>query len=154
MPEASLRIKPALGHDNAWWWEHVQQKGTLGIQACRQCQQLRHPPRPMCSECHSLDWDVIPATGKGTICSYTVLHHPKFPGYDYPLIIALIDLAEGIRYTSQIIDCEPDQVDFGQSVEMVIHTDPDGFVLPVFRVVGLTQSSPSSTISQSEKNLS
>ena len=124
-----------MGLDNAWWW-HMAEKGKLGIQRCLGCHTLRHPPRPMCGDCHSLDWDVVESSGKGSICSYTVLHHPQFPGYDYPLIIVLVDLAEGTRLTSQLVGCPPQDVDFGLSVEMLIQRDPDGFALPVFKLAG------------------
>lgn len=128
------RIKPLLGEDNAWWWARAGQ-GRLAIQRCRACGALRHPPRPMCGECRSLEWDSIDASGRGTVCSYTVLHHPQFPGYQYPLVIILVDLEEGTRFTSQLVDCAPENVRFGMPVEMVMHEDPDGFRLPVFRPV-------------------
>lgn len=128
------RIKPPMGHDNAWWWEMAAQD-KLGIQRCVGCDTLRHPPVPACPQCHSFEWDTVESTGKGTICSYTILTHPKFPGYTYPLIIVLVDLEEGTRITSQLVDCETDAVDFGLPVEMKIQEDPDGFKLPVFRLV-------------------
>ncbi len=131
----TTRIKPPMGLDNAWWWR-LADEGKLGIQRCLGCRTLRHPPRPMCGDCHSLDWDVVESSGKGSICSYTVLHHPQFPGYDYPLIIVLVDLAEGTRLTSQLVGCPPQDVDFGLPVEMLIQRDPDGFALPVFRLAG------------------
>lgn len=127
------RIKPPMGHDNAWWWD-MARDGKLGIQRCKGCGALRHPPRPMCGECHSLEWDAVEACGQGTICSYTVLRHPQFPGYEYPLIIILVDMEEGTRLTSQLVDCDPGQVDFGLPVRMTLHEDPDGFRLPVFRL--------------------
>lgn len=77
------------------------------------------------------------ASGFGTICSYTVLTHPQFPGYNYPLIIVLVDLEEGTRLTSQLVGCEPEDVDFGLPVEMLIQEDPDGFKIPVFQLRGL-----------------
>lgn len=132
MSEAA-RIKPPLGQDNAWWWEMAGQ-GKLGIQRCLGCLSLRHPPRPMCGACHSQEWDALEASGFGTICSYTVLTHPKFPGYDYPLIIILVELEEGTRLTSQLVGCDPEEVDFGLPVEMLIQEDPDGFKIPVFRL--------------------
>jgi uncharacterized OB-fold protein len=131
----SSRIKPPLGQDNAWWWEMAEQ-GRLGIQRCTGCHTLRHPPRPMCGECRSLEWDAVEACGRGNICSYTVLTHPQFPGYDYPLIIILVDLEEGTRLTSQLVGCEPGDVDFDLPVEMLIQEDPDGFKIPVFRLTG------------------
>jgi uncharacterized OB-fold protein len=130
---AAQRIKPPHGHDNGWWWEMAQQ-GKLGVQRCGACSTLRHPPRPMCGECRSLEWDAIESSGLGTICSFTVLHHPQFPGYEYPLIIILVDLEEGTRLTSQLVDCEPADVDFGLPVAMHMQQDSDGFRLPVFRL--------------------
>jgi uncharacterized OB-fold protein len=66
-----------------------------------------------------------------------VLTHPQFPGYEYPLIIILVDLAEGTRVTSQLVQCAPEDVEFGMPVEMIIQEDPDGFKLPVFRPAGV-----------------
>lgn len=127
----ATRIKPPLGPDNRWWWD-MANENKLGIQRCTDCNTLRHPPRPMCGECRSLEWDAVEASGHGTICSYTVLTHPRFPGYDYPLIIVLVDLAEGTRLTSQLVDCTPEEVDFNLPVIMTIQRDADGFKLPVF----------------------
>jgi uncharacterized protein len=124
-----------MGLDNAWWWQ-MAQEGKLGIQRCLGCHTLRHPPRPMCGDCHSLAWDAVESCGKGSICSYTVLHHPQFPGYDYPLIIVLVDLQEGTRLTSQLVGCAPQDVDFGLPVELHIQRDADGFALPVFKLAG------------------
>ena len=127
----TMRIRPPQGHDNSWWWE-MAAAGQLGIQRCQHCQTLRHPPTPMCNQCHSTAWDTVASCGRGTVCSFTVLRYPEFPGYRYPLIIVLIDLQEGTRIVSQLLDCEPDAVRFGMAVELRIHEDPDGFKLPMF----------------------
>ncbi|MFT4518115.1 MAG: putative OB-fold protein [Halioglobus sp.] len=133
----ATRIKPPMELDNGWWWE-MASEGKLGIQRCLGCSTLRHPPRPMCGNCHSLEWDSVESSGRGSICSYTILTHPKFPGYSYPLIIILVDLEEGTRVTSQLVNCSPDDVDFNLPVQMIIQTDADGFKLPVFTLVGDT----------------
>jgi uncharacterized OB-fold protein len=126
------RIKPPMGHDNAWWWEQAD-LGKLVIQRCSGCQTLRHPPRPMCGDCRSMKWDFIESVGRGTVTSYTVVHHPQFPGYDYPLIIVLVDLEEGTRLTAQLQHCDRADVAFGMQVEAYIHEDTDGFKIPMFR---------------------
>ena len=126
------RIKPPMGPDNAWWWREAA-NGVLAIQRCASCQVLRHPPQPMCDRCRSMDWDLVESSGRGTVNSYTVLHHPQFPGYQYPLIIVLVDLEEGTRITSQLVDCTPQEARFGMAVEATFHEDADGFRLPVFR---------------------
>jgi uncharacterized OB-fold protein/acyl dehydratase len=127
------RIKPPMGHDNAWWWDHVREQGEIPIQRCKECQLLRHPPRPMCSACGSMEWDHIAASGRGAVHTYTVIHYPQFPGYESPIVAALIDLEEGTRLMSSLTDCMPEDAKIGMPVEAVIQTDEDGFALPVFR---------------------
>jgi uncharacterized OB-fold protein/acyl dehydratase len=127
------RIKPPMGHDNGWWWDTVREKGEIPIQRCKECQVLRHPPRPMCGECGSMEWDHIASTGKGTVHTYTVIHYPEFPGYEFPIIAALIDLEEGTRLMSSLTDVKPGDVEIGMPVEALIQTDEDGFALPIFR---------------------
>jgi uncharacterized OB-fold protein len=126
------RIHPPLGHDNAWWWEQVA-NDKLVIQRCESCQTLRHPPRPMCDQCRSMKWDYVQSSGRGTVASYTVLHHPQFPGYQYPLAIVLVDLEEGTRITAELVNYQRDQLDFGIAVEALITEDSDGFRIPVFQ---------------------
>jgi uncharacterized OB-fold protein/acyl dehydratase len=127
------RIKPPMGHDNAWWWDHVREQGEIPIQRCKECQLLRHPPRPMCSACGSMEWDHVAASGRGAVHTFTVIHYPQFPGYEFPIIAALIDLEEGTRLMSSLTDCKPEDAKIGMPVEAVIKTDEDGFALPVFR---------------------
>lgn len=125
------RMLPPMEPDNGWWWEQAS-KGVLAIQRCSSCQTLRHPPKPMCNQCQSLEWDFVESTGRGTVSSYTVLHHPQFPGYKYPINIVLVDLEEGQRITSELVNADADNIEFGMSVQVAFNTDPDGFVLPVF----------------------
>ena len=126
------RIKPPLGEDNGWWWEQAA-RDRLVIQRCTGCSRLRHPPRPMCDACRSTGWDHVEACGRGTLASFTVLHHPQFPGYAYPLTIGIVELEEGTRIVTQLVDCEREEISIGMALEAAIHEDEDGFKLPVFR---------------------
>jgi hypothetical protein len=65
--------------------------------------------------------------------TFTVMHSPQIPGYEYPLVAALIDLEEGERIASNVVECAPEDVSIGMPVEVVIHEDEDGFKLPMFR---------------------
>ncbi|MEM9175514.1 MAG: bifunctional MaoC family dehydratase N-terminal/OB-fold nucleic acid binding domain-containing protein [Myxococcota bacterium] len=127
------RIKPPMGHDNGWWWEQVAEGDCLPIQRCTECGKLRHPPRPMCDACGSQDWDAVEASGKATLHTFTVIHYPQFPGYEYPIISAIVDLEEGERMASTIVDCKPEDVSIGMALEMVIQEDEDGFKIPFFK---------------------
>jgi uncharacterized OB-fold protein/acyl dehydratase len=131
MPAKPTRMRPTLSHDNSWWWDGVNE-GRLLIQKCSDCGALRHPPRPMCCECQSTAWGSIESSCKGTVHSYTVMHHPPIPGYHYPLAVALIDLAEGTRIVSNVEGCSPEEVHIGMPVVGRIESVDDGFKLPIF----------------------
>jgi uncharacterized OB-fold protein/acyl dehydratase len=131
-PAKPGRIKPPMGRDNGWWWEAVAE-GRIPIQRCSGCQKLRHPPAPMCPHCGSMEWDSVTASGRGTLHTFTVIHYPQFPGYEFPIIAALVDLEEGTRLMSSIVDCKPADVEVGMALNGFIHEDEDGFCLPVFR---------------------
>jgi uncharacterized OB-fold protein len=127
------RMKPPMGHDNGWWWKRVAEDGVLPIQRCTACQKLRHPPRPMCDACGSKKFDSIDATGRGTVRTFTVIHYPQFPGYEYPIVSVIVDLEEGERMVSTLVDCKPEDCCIGMAVEVVIHEDEDGFKIPFVR---------------------
>jgi uncharacterized OB-fold protein/acyl dehydratase len=131
-PAKPQRIRPPLGHDNAWWWELVGE-GVLPIQKCNGCGKLHHPPRPMCDQCRSMDMGHVAASGRGTVHTYTVIHYPQFPGYEFPIIAALVELEEGTRIVSNIVECAPDAVRIGMPVQGFIQEGEDGMKLPVFR---------------------
>ena len=126
------RMRPVLGHDNKWWWDRINE-GELPIQRCKQCGTLHHPPRPMCWKCQSLEWDFTVSSGKGTVYSYVVMHRPQFPGYEYPLVAAVIDLEEGTRIVSNLAGIEPDKVEIGMPVKVSIENVDEELKLPLFR---------------------
>ena len=127
-----LRPRPALTQDNAFWFEGARQHRLL-IQRCKECGTLRHPPRPMCAECRSYEWDVIDASGRGTVYSFVVNHYPQVPAFDYPLAVGLIELEEGTRLVANVIGVEPADVRVGMPVEVEwVDHDPD-LSLPAFR---------------------
>ena len=131
-PPKRRRLRPPRGHDNAWWWEGIE-RGELLIQRCSACGELRHPPRPMCGKCQSLEWEATVASGCGAVHSYTVLHHPRVPGYDYPLVVALIDLEEGTRLVANVVGCRPEAVRIGMRVTCRIESVDEEMKLPMFR---------------------
>ena len=133
-PAPPGRIRAPRGHDNSWWWEGID-RGELTIQKCSDCGTLRHPPRPFCFECQSGKWESVQSTGVGTVYSYVVMHHPPIPGYDNPLPVALIDLEEGTRIVSNIVDCSIEDVHIGMSVQGFVEDVEEGLKLPIFRPV-------------------
>jgi uncharacterized OB-fold protein/acyl dehydratase len=134
-PAAPRRLRPALGHDNAWWWDGLA-RGEILIQRCAACGELRHPPRPMCPNCQSTSWDFVASAGAGTVYSYVVIHYPEVPGYEYPLVVAVVDLEEGTRLVANVEGCAPDDVHIGMAVQAFVEDVDDELKLPIFRPAG------------------
>lgn len=131
-PSTPVRLRPPRAHDNGWWWEKID-SGELHIQRCAECKTLRHPPRPMCGQCQSLEWDSIVSAGRGEVHSYVIMHHPPIPGYGFPIAVAVIDLEEGTRIISNVVGCELDEVHIGMKVELSIENVDDELKLPLFK---------------------
>ena len=86
----------------------------------------------MCEHCQSLSWSTIESKGKGTVYTYTVMHYPEIPPFDYPNAIVLVDLEEGVRIVSQLIGTKPDDIEIGMPVEMKLTEVQEDMTLPLF----------------------
>ena len=126
------RLAPAISPDTEFFWTGLREHRLL-IQRCIGCGALRNPPRPMCPKCRSLQWDAIEASGLGTVYSFVIPHQPRFPFFDYPYVVALVELAEGVRLVSNLCDIDPADVAVGLPVEVFYQTFDDGLVLHQFR---------------------
>jgi uncharacterized protein len=134
-PQAARpRPRPALTHDNRFFWEGVAQR-ELRIQRCNECHRLQHPPGPMCPGCHGLELGFVRASGRGTVYSFVVAHHPAIPPFEYPNLIALVELEEGTRLVSNLVGIERDDVRIGMPVAVEFAEVEPGRLLPRFRPV-------------------
>jgi hypothetical protein len=87
----------------------------------------------MCPDCQSLEHDVVDLHGTGEIYSYSLLHHPRNPRFGYPIAAVLVDLDEGIRMVSNLVDVDPADIRIGLPVEVALAPADDGMMVPVFR---------------------
>jgi uncharacterized OB-fold protein len=71
-------------------------------------------------------------SGAGTVYSYAVLHHPRNPKFTYPLVTALVDLVEGIRMVTNLVDIEPGDVRIGMPVRVTFVPAAGDMYVPVF----------------------
>lgn len=129
--ERPKRPRPALTQDNRFFFEGAKRDQLL-IQRCTSCGVLRHPPRPACANCRSFEWDTVVASGRGTVYSYVVNHYPQVPAFDYPLVVALIELEEGTRLVANVTGIEPEEMEIGMPVEVTFVAFDDELTLPVF----------------------
>jgi uncharacterized OB-fold protein len=117
------------------FWEGTKQ-GKLLIQTCKDCKAKIFYPRKYCPECWSGNLDWIEASGKARINTFSTAYsmvEPKFMD-ELPYTIAYVDLEEGIRMMTRIIDCDPNDITFGMEVEVVFAQRGD-FSLPYFRPI-------------------
>ena len=125
-------LHPTVNGDSQFFWDGVAD-GRLLIQRCSGCGRLRHPPRPMCPDCQSLEWEAVESTGRGVVYSFVMPVHPQYPMFDYPYVVGLVELDEGTRIVTNIIDVDPADVFIGMPVEVSYTQFEDGLVLPYFR---------------------
>lgn len=128
----STPLSPSTSPDTEFFWAALKEH-RLVIQRCRDCRSLRHPPRPMCPACNSLSWDTLDSTGRGTLYSFVMPQHPRYPWLDYPYIVALIELEEGIRLVSNLGGVSPSQATIGMPVEVDFVHHSEDLVLHQFK---------------------
>jgi uncharacterized OB-fold protein len=117
----SSRLAPSISPDTEFFWSGLKD-GELRIQRCKDCSTLRVPPRPMCHVCQSVAWDHVVSTGRGTVYSYVMPQYPPLPFLQYPYVVALIELDEGVRIVSNLCEIEPEAIDVGMPVEVFYET--------------------------------
>jgi uncharacterized protein len=126
-------MRPPMSPDTEFFWAGTQ-AGELRIQRCGGCGALRHPPGPACLSCGSIgkaEYQV--AAGTGTVYSYVVHRHPPVPGKQLPIVIALVELTEGVRMLGELTGVDPADVAIGMPVRVRFRRVDDDLVLPDWR---------------------
>jgi uncharacterized OB-fold protein len=131
--DIGARVAPAVGRDNAFFWEGVASR-ELRIQKCGGCGVLRHPPAPVCARCGSSEQGYVVASGRGVVYSHVTHHYPPLAGVEMPHVALLVELEEGVRLVSELAKgTDPEAVRIGLPVELVFQTVPGGQLLHAFR---------------------
>jgi uncharacterized protein len=126
-------MRPAVSPDTEFFWAGTR-AGELRIQRCGACGALRHPPGPACLSCGATrNQGYQVAAGTGTVYSYVVHRHPPVPGKELPIVIALVELAEGVRVMAELTGIKPGDVRIGLPVRIRFIRIDDDLVLPGWR---------------------
>jgi uncharacterized protein len=127
-------VPPTPTVDDQFFWDGVRE-GKLRFQRCTACGTVRHPPAPMCGDCHSLAWATTESSGRGTVYTWIQSHHPTKPDHN-PRLVVLVELEEGIRFVANLGGIAADDVRNDMAVEVRFERfeGPDGeaVVLPQF----------------------
>lgn len=132
--DPSRTVRPVRNRDTDYFWEGTA-AGELRIQSCNACGMLRHPPGPMCPSCHSADRGHVVSPGRGRVYSHVTHHAPQVPGKELPLLLAVVELEEGVRMVGEVRDAPDGRVDVGTPVRVDFDRIDDDLTLPVWRVV-------------------
>lgn len=129
------RIPPPVDDVNRPFWTSGPD-GPLQIQFCASCDRWVFPATAACPGCGDAPaWR--PVSGDGTVFTFTVNRHQYHPEVPPPYVIAIVELVEqaGLRFTTNIVDCDPEAVAIGMPVRVTFEPAGDEAWAPVFRPV-------------------
>jgi len=128
---------PALEGLSKEFYDWCRQ-GELRFQRCRDCAAWRHVPREMCAGCGSWHWEWARSSGRGSIFTWTVVAralHPAFAA-DVPVAPVVVEMDEGVRVLSTLVDCPPGALEIGMPVVVCFDAVTPEITLPRFRRAG------------------
>lgn len=113
-------FEPRISCDTAAFWNGCREH-KLVMQQCNCCGTLRWPAGVLCPKCLSDDTRLKEISQQGTVYSYVVFRKAFHPSLQdkLPYIVATIDLDDGVRLVSNIVNCEVDKIKCGDRVEAV-----------------------------------
>ena len=121
--------------DSSHYWEGIS-NSELRYQLCNSCKKSIFYPRSICPTCggNDISWQVSSGLGEIYACTTIYRAPPKYKD-KVPYIVALIDLNEGFRMMSEIIDFEGQVVSVGKRVQVTFRDDIDGKPTPYFTTI-------------------
>jgi uncharacterized protein len=128
-----FRVLPRVTEQNEHFWRGGAH-GELRFLRCQSCRYWIHPPAPVCPGCHSRDVGAEATSGKAVVHTFTVNHQPWIPTFEPPYVVAIVELPEqvGLRLTTNIIGCAPEEVAIGMPVRVAFE-EYDDVWLPLFQ---------------------
>lgn len=135
------RPLPAPDDVSRFFWDAAAEH-RLVLQRCAACGKLQYPPEVCCIHCQSESFEVVEATGRGVLYSYSVVNRPLHAGFvdALPYVVAFVELDDqpGLRMITNLVDVpEGTQLTCGAPVEVVFE-DRGAVTLPQFRLSGRT----------------
>jgi len=118
---------------NRAYWEGTA-KNELRVCKCNRCGARFRFAHEWCPECWNLELGWEKVSGHGTVTNFSVVHQAPYPAFEdvAPYVLALIQLAEGVRIMSNVIGCDPEKVRVGMPVKVTFEKRGD-FAIPMFQ---------------------
>jgi uncharacterized OB-fold protein len=130
----SAKPLPRLDEESKGFWEACR-RHELYVQQCRDCGVLRYHPRALCPQCLSDKTEWVLSSGRGTVYTFTVTYQNQAPGFReaLPYVLAYVELEEGVRLLTNIVDCAPEQVKIGMPVQVTFEDVSPEIAIPKFK---------------------
>jgi uncharacterized OB-fold protein len=128
MPTPTL---PAISTLTRPFWDAAAQ-GRLMLPRCNACGRHFFRPEVACTHCFATDWQWVPASGRGSLYSYSIVHKAPAPGFVVPLVLAVVELEEGPFMFSNVVDCAHAEVRIGMPLQVQFDEVAPGIHLPRF----------------------
>ncbi|HVL33932.1 MAG TPA: OB-fold domain-containing protein [Actinomycetota bacterium] len=131
---STARPIPDADDASAPFWQAAA-RHELVVQRCAACNAYRHPPRPACPSCASLEHRWVAASGRARIWSWIVAHPPVLPAFSQhaPYNVVVVELEEGVRMIGNLIDVATAEIHESMDVVVTFEDVEPGVSLPQWR---------------------
>ena len=127
------KFLPIITPETKHFWDGTKQH-EIRLQQCVDCGIIYFPPRPFCPQCSSRSINLVVSSGKAKLYSYVISHLPA-PGFTPPFSIAVVELNEGPRMMTNIVDCNqtPEALILDMPLVVVYEMRSDSITVPLFK---------------------
>ena len=132
-----MKPRPRITPDAKPFWDALRERRLL-LPYCTACGKPHLPPGPVCPFCFAVRLEWRPASGRGQLSTWTVVHKAWFPAFeaDIPYNVVQVELAEGPRLTANVVGIPNEELEVGQPVEIVFDDVTPELTMPRFRPSG------------------
>lgn len=125
---------PTAEADTQPFWDAARDDRLL-LRRCAACREAHFYPRPFCPSCWTEDVSWEQASGNATLYTWSVVHTNDLPPFGelVPYVAAVVDLAEGPRMMTNVVDCQPEALRIGMALRVTFQRRTDELTLPMFR---------------------
>ncbi|CAN5275402.1 OB-fold domain-containing protein [soil metagenome] len=133
-PQKPRTDLPTIEGDSRPFWDAVRDDHAFLVVECHACGHIHHYPRPFCPVCWSDDVSWIPASGRATLYTYSIVYMNDLQPFasELPYIAAVVELEEGPRVMTTLVDVSADQLSIGMALTLVTKELTPDVTVPVF----------------------
>ncbi|MAO89857.1 MAG: nucleic acid-binding protein [Dehalococcoidia bacterium] len=132
------KIIPIPQGETEFYWNKTSQ-GQLWLRKCNECSKAYFYPRDISPCCFSRETEWVQSSGRGIVYAFSIIYRSPHEGFqdEAPFIIAIVELQEGPRMSTNIVGIEnpsPDTLRIGMEVHVVFDKITDELSLPKFKL--------------------